>query len=65
LYRHCLRESRKKPVETRGHFERFARAEFAKSLGIEKRDYGAIEYLLRKGKRQLESYSAPGIKDIR
>ena len=34
-------------------------------MDIEKRDFAAIEFLLRKGRRQLESYSAPGIKDIK
>ncbi|KAJ6788429.1 hypothetical protein PWT90_07353 [Aphanocladium album] len=78
LYRHCLRESRKKPevsamppmpysmhLATRPHFQAFARSEFAKNLTIDKRDFAAIEFLLRKGKRQLEVYSSPGIKDIR
>jgi hypothetical protein len=41
------------------------RAEFKKSVGLDKRDFGAIEYLLRKGQRQVEMYSAPGIKDIK
>ncbi|XWW93106.1 hypothetical protein V2A60_001035 [Cordyceps javanica] len=87
LYRHCLRESLKKPevsamppvpmhanpatfpaaapLATRPHFKDFARSEFAKNLSIDKRDFAAIEFLLRKGKRQLEVYSSPGIKDIR
>lgn len=39
--------------------------EFQKSIDIDKRDFAAIEFLLRKGRRQLETYSAPGIKDIR
>ncbi|KAI1333151.1 hypothetical protein F5Y16DRAFT_393551 [Xylariaceae sp. FL0255] len=50
---------------TRPHFEQFARSEFDKHIKIEKRDFAAIEYLLRKGRRQLETYSASGIKDIR
>ncbi|KAJ3473357.1 hypothetical protein NLG97_g10349 [Lecanicillium saksenae] len=50
---------------TRPHFQAFARSEFAKNLAIDKRDFAAIEFLLRKGKRQLEVYSSPGIKDIR
>lgn len=50
---------------TRKHFEAFARAEFDKNVAIEKRDFAAIEFLLRKGRRQLEAYSGPGIKDIR
>lgn len=41
------------------------RTEFRKSIGLDKKDFAAIEYLLRKGQRQLEMYSAPGIKDIR
>ncbi|KAG9238570.1 complex 1 protein-like protein [Amylocarpus encephaloides] len=65
LYRKCLRESRKKPTSSRSHFEAYARAEFNKSIGLDKKDFGAVEYLLRKGQRQVEMYSAPGIKDIR
>ncbi|KAJ0108513.1 hypothetical protein J7T55_002117 [Diaporthe amygdali] len=74
LYRQCLRETRKKPDVnirppishvSRKHFEAYARSEFNKHVAIEKRDFAAIEFLLRKGRRQLESYSAPGIKDIK
>ncbi|KAH8905313.1 hypothetical protein BR93DRAFT_929559 [Coniochaeta sp. PMI_546] len=65
LYRSCLRASRKKPKETRSHFEHFARTEFEKNIHINKKDFAAVEFLVRKGKRQLEVYSSPGIKDIR
>ncbi|KAG5932044.1 hypothetical protein E4U53_001514 [Claviceps sorghi] len=65
LYRQCLRESRKKPASTRAHFEQFARTEFSRNLSLDKRDFAAIEFLLRKGRRQLDTYSSPGIKDIR
>ncbi|KAF5981162.1 Complex 1 LYR [Fusarium coicis] len=65
LYRNCLRESRKKPQATRSHFESFARHEFSRNLAIDKRDFAAIEFLLRKGRRQLEVYGSPGIKDIK
>jgi succinate dehydrogenase assembly factor 1 len=41
------------------------RAEFQKHLAVDKRDFAAIEFLLRKGRRQLDVYSAPGVKDIR
>jgi len=64
LYRQCLRECRKKPDATRSHFQAFARKEFEKNITIEKRDFAAIEYLLRKGRRQLEMYSSPGVKDV-
>jgi len=41
------------------------RREFEKSIRLDKKDFGAIEYLLRKGQRQLEMYSESGIRDIR
>ncbi|KAI8935783.1 hypothetical protein NX059_007303 [Plenodomus lindquistii] len=65
LYRQCLRAVRQKPEETKSHFRDFARAEFHKHLHVGKKDFGTIEYLLRKGRNQLESWSDPGIKDIR
>ncbi|KZZ89458.1 Complex 1 LYR protein [Moelleriella libera RCEF 2490] len=65
LYRHCLRESRKKPSNTRAHFENFARSEFKRNEAVDRRDFAAIEFLLRKGRRQLEVYSSPGIRDVR
>lgn len=51
--------------EARPHFEAFARAEFKKHRDVEKRDFAAIEFLLRKGRRQLEVMASPGIKDVR
>lgn len=43
----------------------FDRDEFSRNMAVEKRDFAAIEFLLRKGHRQLDVYSSPGIKDIR
>ena len=42
-----------------------SRSEFEKNINLDKKDFGAIEYLLRKGQRQMEIYSAPGIKNIK
>jgi succinate dehydrogenase assembly factor 1 len=39
-------------------------AEFRKQLEVNKKDFATIEHLLRKGHRQLEMYSSPGIRDI-
>lgn len=64
LYRNCLRQVRKKPVHVRANFRNYARNEFKKNAKIEKKDFAAIEFLLRKGHRQLEIYSAPGITNI-
>jgi hypothetical protein len=41
------------------------RAEFQKHLSVNKKDFSTIEYLLRKGNRQLELYATPGIRNIR
>ncbi|KAL5332887.1 complex 1 protein-domain-containing protein [Aspergillus crustosus] len=65
LYRKCLRGIRKKPIESRSNFKSYARTEFEKHIHISKKDFNAIEYLLRKGARQLEMYSSPGIRNIR
>ncbi|PBP22878.1 hypothetical protein BUE80_DR006264 [Diplocarpon rosae] len=64
LYRKCLRASRTKG-EARKHFEKYARTEFEKAIHLDKKDFSTIEYLMRKGQRQLEMYSSPGIKDIK
>ncbi|KAL1981194.1 hypothetical protein VTN96DRAFT_2995 [Rasamsonia emersonii] len=64
LYRKCLREIRKKPADARNNFKEYARSEFRKHLSVSKKDFTAIEYLLRKGHRQLEMYSSPGIRNI-
>ncbi|KAH7035058.1 uncharacterized protein B0I36DRAFT_429274 [Microdochium trichocladiopsis] len=65
LYRQCLRAARQKPEATQSHFKAYARAEFGKSILISKKDFSAIEFLLRKGRRQLDLYSQPNIRDIR
>lgn len=40
------------------------RTEFERNIGLDKKDFAAVEYLLRKGQRQLEIYSSPGITNI-
>lgn len=64
LYRRCLRAARAKPAETRSNFESFARREFEKNIDLDKKDFGAVEFLLRKGDRQLEMYQASNITNI-
>lgn len=41
-----------------------SRGEFMKNIGLDKKDFSAIEYHLRKGQRQLEIYASPGIRNI-
>jgi succinate dehydrogenase assembly factor 1 len=64
LYRQCLRAARNKPADTRPNFESFARKEFEQHVHVDKKDFGAIEFFLRKGHRQLETYSSAGITNI-
>lgn len=64
LYRKCLRAARLKPEETRHNFVAFARDEFREHEHISKKDFATIEFLLRKGQRQLEMYESPGIRNI-
>ncbi|KAF2206026.1 hypothetical protein GQ43DRAFT_406065 [Delitschia confertaspora ATCC 74209] len=64
LYRRCLRAVREKPSETRENFRSFIREEFHKNRDLDKKDFGTIEYLLRRGQRQLEMYQDPGITNI-
>ncbi|KAI4721891.1 hypothetical protein E4T48_01891 [Aureobasidium sp. EXF-10727] len=64
LYRKCLRETRKKPADVRPNFLQFTRSEFREHKDYDKKDFSAIEYMLRKGQRQLEIYSSPGIRNV-
>lgn len=60
-----IQESRElsQSLETRAN--NGCRAEFQKNIFVGKKDFTAIEYFLRKGQRQLEMYSSPGIRNIR
>ncbi|KAF1942695.1 hypothetical protein EJ02DRAFT_344781 [Clathrospora elynae] len=64
LYRQCLRAVKQKPTDTQPHFRDFAKSEFHKHRDVGKKDFGTIEYLLRRGRNQLELWSEPGIRDI-
>ncbi|EAS31794.3 uncharacterized protein CIMG_07273 [Coccidioides immitis RS] len=72
LYRQCLREIRKKPVGSQANFKRYARRvdgktprqEFQKNRDVNRKDFATIEYLLRRGQKQLEMYASPGIRNI-
>jgi succinate dehydrogenase assembly factor 1 len=64
LYRRCLRAARLKPAANRPNFESFTRREFTRNIALDKKDFSAIEFLLRKGQKQLEVYEAPNIRNI-
>jgi hypothetical protein len=41
-----------------------SRREFQNNKAIDKKDFAAVETLLRMGQRKLELYSSPGVTDI-
>ena len=60
----ALRIARTKPAETQAKFDILIRYTFrTQASSVGPRQISAIEYLLRKGKRQLEIYEAPLVKD--
>lgn len=60
----ALRIARTKPAETRAKFDILIRYTFrTQASSVGPRQISAIEFLLRKGKRQLEIYEAPLVKD--
>ncbi|KAI5779460.1 complex 1 protein-domain-containing protein [Geopyxis carbonaria] len=64
LYRACLRTIRLKPLEAQYNFRIFVREEFRKNSHVAKRDFMAIEHLLRVGNKKLEAYSQPSVKNL-
>ncbi|KAJ2709170.1 hypothetical protein H4R19_004390 [Coemansia spiralis] len=65
LYRDCLRAIRDKPEVRRPRFHALARREFEKGIAAASRtDVAAIEYLLRIGRRRLEQYKQPSVRDV-
>ncbi|KAJ3722073.1 hypothetical protein DFJ43DRAFT_678623 [Lentinula guzmanii] len=64
LYRRALRMVKTKPPSTQDKFTLYVRYTFRTSASsVSPRDVSAIEHLMRKGKRQLETYENPSIKD--
>jgi succinate dehydrogenase assembly factor 1 len=41
------------------------RSEFRQHLSVDKKDFSAIEHLLRAGNRQLETLQSEGVRNIR
>ncbi|KAK7206715.1 hypothetical protein BZA70DRAFT_274926 [Myxozyma melibiosi] len=64
MYRSCLRAIRVKPAESRHNFLQFTRLQFRQHLTVPKSDFTTIEYLLRRGRNQLETYSNPGVRNV-
>lgn len=64
LCRQAYRMVRSKPAEFRPHWRAYIREEFVKNRQIPKKQFGAIEHLLRVGHRRVEMYLNPAIKNV-
>ncbi|GAA5939985.1 Sdh6p [Sporobolomyces koalae] len=67
LYKRSLEMVRSKPIDKRPAFYKYVVHQFRHpSLGggLKRKDVQSIEYLLRKGEKQLESYSSSGVKNV-
>jgi len=63
LYRAALRVARSKP-ETRGQMEAMARQEFRKHQHLGRADVSRIEYLIRRGRKQLNTIMDPNVSAV-
>ncbi|PCH40096.1 hypothetical protein WOLCODRAFT_67728 [Wolfiporia cocos MD-104 SS10] len=64
LYRRALRMAHTKPAASRPKFELFVRYTFrTRAACVSPRDVAAIEYLLRRGRRQMEMYEDSKVRD--
>ncbi|XP_021903887.1 succinate dehydrogenase assembly factor 1, mitochondrial [Carica papaya] len=60
LYREFLRAARSKSAEDRQHIESIVSAEFRRnSKQVDRKNFLYIEYLLRRGKKQLDQLKSP------
>lgn len=64
LYRNCIRAAYSKPVEFKQNWLNYIHDEFNKHRKIPRRNFSAIEHLLRVGDRRFEMYKSPLIKNV-
>ncbi|PWN42653.1 hypothetical protein IE81DRAFT_276958, partial [Ceraceosorus guamensis] len=68
LYRRGLRAIRGKPQPAQPHFVTYLRHAFrapSQGGGVKRRDFAAIDYLMRKGRKMVEDvFESSGVKDI-
>lgn len=65
LYRSLLRAARSKPAESRRDIELFVGSEFRKNAKtIDKKSFQTIEYLLRRGQKQLEMLKSADVNGV-
>ncbi|KAK0464314.1 uncharacterized protein EV420DRAFT_1036615 [Desarmillaria tabescens] len=64
LYRRALRMVQTKPPSTRAKFLLFVRYNFHQNAtNVSPRQVSVIEHLMRQGRKQIEMYEDPSVKD--
>ncbi|KAI0372162.1 hypothetical protein BV20DRAFT_940170 [Pilatotrama ljubarskyi] len=64
LYRRALRMVNTKPPSSQPKFRLFVRYSFkTQATAVSPRDISTIEHLLRRGRRQIEMYEDPKVRD--
>jgi succinate dehydrogenase assembly factor 1 len=64
FYRSALRAAHAKGPEQKEPILKYARAEFDRYRGVDRKNYQLIEHLLRKGKRQLAMLQQPDVTAV-
>ncbi|BGP27691.1 hypothetical protein JCM10295v2_006666 [Rhodotorula toruloides] len=67
LYKRSLRMIRSKPANTRPAWYRFVSHQFRDPKlggGLRRKDIAAIEHMLRRGEKMLESYGSTSVKNV-
>ncbi|PVU96929.1 hypothetical protein BB561_000875 [Smittium simulii] len=64
LYRSFWRAIREKPTENHKNLKACIRNDFQKHKNMNKRDFETITFMLRSGKKKLEQFKSPSLKNI-
>ncbi|PVU95596.1 hypothetical protein BB559_002683 [Furculomyces boomerangus] len=64
LYRDFVRAARNKPIESRKEMIGHVREKFAANISMDKKEYDAIAFYLRSGRRKLEMFKKDSVKHI-
>uniref|UniRef100_A0A7N0ZQQ8 Complex 1 LYR protein domain-containing protein n=1 Tax=Kalanchoe fedtschenkoi TaxID=63787 RepID=A0A7N0ZQQ8_KALFE len=65
LYRGFMRAARDKSPQERSNIESFVASEFRRNAtGVDRKNFVYIEYLLRRGKKQLDQLKSPDIVSL-
>jgi succinate dehydrogenase assembly factor 1 len=64
LYKSFLKEVSRKPIESQENFKKMIKTQFRKDSKVSKNEFEAIEYLIRKGEKQLNLLKNPQTTSI-